>query len=261
MFAVLVLSLQLWACGGGDDPEGPVDPAVSEGRVVRLDHGAFVLDYDCDARASVRFEYTLTTDVGRAARAEEFELHDPLLPAGCAAQSSAASYAGVMPGWDRGHLVAANHMDQSDATMAATFLMSNIVPQRAALNRGLWEETEALAECLRDIAPVQVAGGVVFDDAGNDAFVASHGIRTPDAFWKALVTADLVTGGTRVIAWWIPSIDPPGGWGSLDRWLVSVAELESRLGASRVGLPALSPELKSRRAATTWSTPANCDPG
>jgi endonuclease G len=258
----------LSGCGGGGDPAAGGAPvatpapvvAVSAHRVVTLDHGAFALRYDCDEHSTVRYSYTLDLDTGSAARTDVFSLDDPTLPAGCAQQTRTASYASVAPGWDRGHLVAANHMDASDAQIAQTFRMTNIVPQRSAFNQGIWAEAEGIAECYRDLAPVRVAGGVVYGDgpadAANDLFVTSHGIRTPERFWMVLITQD--AGGERAIAWSIPNID---GLGPLDAYLVSIAALEAQVGADAVGLSGLSNDLKAQRAAVSWPLPVGCNPG
>ncbi|MFM2068732.1 MAG: hypothetical protein RLZZ584_3641 [Pseudomonadota bacterium] len=272
---LLAAALALAACGGGGGgdgndppvppatpvmpPTGPTQPGTGH-RVVMLDHGVFRLSYDCDAHAALGWDYTLGADTGNAARPTTFHLGDPALPAGCGEQASASSYAAsISPGWDRGHLVPANHMDQDDASIALSFYMTNIVPQRASFNRGIWADTEDIAECYRDLAPVLVVGGLVYDDASNDAFLADHAIATPDWFWKVLVTTDPATGGTpRVIAWLIPNRD---GLGTLDSYLVSVAELEALVGASAVGLPGLPATLKVQKPAASWPLPAGCRPG
>ncbi len=270
--AVLSVALSvamLAACGGGgggggDDAGSPgfgnVDPVPgNDHRVVTLDHGEWALDYDCADRLAVRYAYTLGADAGTALRPDTFVRQDPLLPADCPAQASAASYASVAPGWDRGHLVAANHMDASDALIARTFLMSNIVPQRAAFNQGIWAEAEAIAECWRDTAPVRVVGGVLADEPTNDLFRASHGVATPDWFWMVLVSADPVRPGQqRALAWWIPNVDATGTLASRQ---VPIATLEARLGAARVGLTDLPVGLKASTGAS-WGEPVGgCQPG
>jgi endonuclease G, mitochondrial len=259
--ATFVAILGLSACGGGGggggDGGGDSGPPA-DNRLVTLSHSAFSLLYDCDAHTALRYGYTLTADTGIAARPNTFTLDDPALPAGCGQQTSAGSYASVVPGWDRGHLVPANHMDGSDALIAETFNMTNIVPQRSAFNQGIWADAETIAECYRDLAPVQVAGGVVYDDTANDLFLASHGIRTPDWFWMTLVTTEPGTGATRVIAWLIPNA---AGLGALNDYIVSVNTLEGRVGANRVGLDGLAGELKALKPAVSWALPAGCNQG
>ncbi|RZS58739.1 DNA/RNA non-specific endonuclease [Sphaerotilus mobilis] len=251
---LLVLGL-LASCGDGGPDAGisafdaPRQTASSH-RLVTLVHVGYQLSYDCDDRLGVRFAYTLTSDTGQAARPTEFTRVDPLLPTGCPAQLSAGAYG---PGWARGHLVAANHMDASDTQIAQTFLMSNIVPQRSTFNQGIWAEAEAIAECWRDTAPVQVVGGVLANDPANDAFTVSHGVATPDWFWMILVSADPARPGQqRVLAWWIPNIDATG---TLSSRRVSITTIESRIGTARVGVSGVDAALKDS-IGSDWGVPA-----
>lgn len=86
---------------------------------------------------------------------------------------------------------------------------------------------------------VHVYGGVVYSDPSNDYFVASHGIRTPDYFWKSVVTAN-AAGETQAISWYIPN---QADLGNLDAYIRSINELEAEVGAENVNIP-----VKSRRS-------------
>ena len=88
------------------------------------------------------------------------------------------------------------------------------------------------------------------------AFLASHGIRTPDFFWKTIITAN-PGGGTRAISWLIPN---SATLGSLDSYIVSIDELEDLYGASEIGISAPA-AVKAMLPATTWPQPSNCDLG
>ena len=105
---------------------------------------------------------------------------------------------------------------------------------------------------------MQVVGGLVYDDAGNDLFLSSHGIATPDWFWKVLITTDQGSGATQVIAWLIPN---DVGLGLLDSYIVSVATLEARVGADAVALPGLAADIKAQRPVASWPLPVGCNPG
>ncbi|UDI81231.1 endonuclease [Xanthomonas citri pv. mangiferaeindicae] len=131
--------------------------AAAQAQVVTLNKGGYTLSYDCTNRAALRYEYVLQADTGSAARPSSFNL-DTELPSGCAGQTSSASYASVRSGYDRGHLVTSNHMDYNATYIRRANLMSNIVPQVASFNQGIWVRAEEVAECYRDIASVQVYG-------------------------------------------------------------------------------------------------------
>ncbi|MBL8275425.1 MAG: DNA/RNA non-specific endonuclease [Pelomonas sp.] len=226
----------------------------AQGAVVTLDKGGFKLTYDCTNRAATRYEYTLTKDTGSAARPSSFYL-DPDLPSGCLGQLSTASYASVVSGWDRGHLVTSNHMDASTTYIKRANYMSNIVPQVSSFNQGIWVEAENVAECYRDLATVYVYGGLVYNDTSNDYFVSSHGIKTPDYFWKTVITTDATSGATKAISWYIPN---KAGLSSLNSYIVSISELETKIGAANVGITATA-TVKAMKPTTTWATPSGCN--
>lgn len=262
-------ALALAGCGGGGDDTTQTDTTTDSGAeasveragpsghwIIDQDYNGFRLIYDCTDRTALHYRYTLQADTGRVARPSAFTF-DPTLPAGCLQQTSTASYESVHPGYDRGHLVMSNHMDSDSALIRRANYMSNIVPQVSGFNRGIWLEAETVAECYRDLAPVQVYGGVVHGDTAsdtNDFYLSSHGIRTPEFLWKALITTDPATGAGKAIAWLIPNTT---GLGALDRYIVSIAELEQRLGAASVRI-STSAALKAMKPQTTWALPSGC---
>ncbi|MCF1489428.1 DNA/RNA non-specific endonuclease [Pseudomonas mosselii] len=251
----LLLLLSLTSCA----PRLPSPPAPEPAAppLTLLDHGRFRLWYDCQRGEPHRFAFTLWKDQGHLQRIDNFRI-DRSLPEGCRGQFSAKAYS-TPKGYHRGHLAANNHFDDDRVAMDASNLMSNIVPQLASHNSRTWYQTELLTECYRDLHPVTVIGGVVFGHAGaaldNDAFVTSHGIATPEVFWKVLLTED-DQGKPQVIAWWIPH---QAGLGTdLDPYLRSVREIEALLGPGEA--PIEVPEaLKDQRPVQTWPIPAGCD--
>ena len=120
------------------------------------------------------------------------------------------------------------------------------MPQASTFNQGIWLAAENVAECYHDLTPVRVVGGVAYSDIANDYFLVSHGIPTPEYFRKVILGAD------KAIAWYIPN---RSDLATLDSYLVSITELEAKLGATMVGIDA--PEsLKASRA--TWAQLAGC---
>ena len=69
---------------------------------------------------------------------------DPEIPTGSATTGDYRR-----SGYDRGHLAPAADMAFSGQTMADSFFMSNMSPQKPAFNRGIWKDLEAL---VRDFA-------------------------------------------------------------------------------------------------------------
>jgi len=247
---LLVAFVGLTACGGGSTPN-PQQISVLTNRLP-LDYGGFKLLYDCDLKSAIRFEYKLDRDTGNFSRPSTFTL-DPSLSKNCGQQLSTNSYASVLAGWDRGHLVASNHMDYDAAYLLSANYMTNIVPQLASFNQGLWKETENITECYRDLAPIQVIGGVIYSDASNDFFVSSHGIKSPDFFWKTLITKDS-NNQTETISWLFPN---QSALANLNSYIVSIEELERRFGSDLVGLD-LGSAIKMQKASKSWELPKNC---
>lgn len=253
----LLFALSLTSCAPRlPSPPAP-EPAQAPLPLTLLEHGRYQLWYDCQRGEPHRFALTLEQDVGHLARQDNFRL-DPDLPPGCKGQTSAKAYS-TPKGFHRGHLAANNHFDDDRAAMDASNRMSNIVPQLASHNSRTWYQTELLTECYRDLHPVKVIGGVVFDHQGeglaNDYFQASHGIATPEAFWKVLLTED-EQGRVQVIAWWIPH--QAGLGNDLDPYLRSVHEIETLLGPDEA--PIDVPEtVKDQRPAQSWAVTVGCD--
>lgn len=226
-------------------------PVAAE--ILRVDYtGGFTVWLDCEKRGAVKFQYNAQRDMGDAQRSSRFYL-DPKVPARCQ-QTSTSSYRrppGEKPTYDRGHLVPANHLDHSPEAIRQTNTITNILPQVASMNRGAWKHTEEIIECYRDIDELLVVGGVLWgNDASNDYFVSSHGIVTPDAFWKVIVRQG------RVIAWLIPNSEN-AKYKVLDNYLVPVRKIEQLTGEK---IP-VDDFLKDEVPSTSWQIPISCDRG
>jgi endonuclease G len=93
------------------------------------------------------------------------------------------------------------------------------------MNRGVWLLTEEILEYYRDIDDLLVIGGVIWgDNPEDDYFVQSHGVQTPDAFWKVIVRGD--GQDEMVIAWVVPN-SQDATKNNPDDFLVSTDEIEN----------------------------------
>jgi endonuclease G, mitochondrial len=232
-------------------------PKFQEAKVTRtannllqLDYDGFTVWLDCSKRGAVKFRYNAQRDGGNEKRHGNFFL-DPQVPPECQ-QASAKAYG---KNYDRGHLVPANHLDHSASAIKASNTMTNILPQAANMNRGAWLLTEEIVECYRDIDELLVIGGVIWgNNPADDFFVQSHGIQTPDAFWKVVVRG---TGqDERAIAWVVPN-SPEAAKRNLDSYLVSVDALE-RLTGENIPVADYAKLDKPKRS---WMIPRGCDKG
>jgi len=220
----------------------------SGGNVLKLDYENFTVWVDCARRGPVKFQYNAQHDGGNAARAADFKL-DPKVPKECQ-QASAKAYGN---GYDRGHQVPANHLDASPVAINQSNFMTNILPQAANMNWGAWLLTEEIVECYRDIDELLVIGGVIWgNNPADDYFLKSHGVATPDVFWKVVVRGK--GQDERAIAWIVPN-SPAATKKNLDRYLVTVDEIE-RLTGEKIPVADYA---KHDKPTASWMIPAGCN--
>ncbi len=218
-------------------------------KILKLDYPGFTIWLDCEKHGAVKFQYVAQHDTGNAKRYPRFYL-DPKVPSECQ-QTTAEAY-GMH--YDRGHQVPANHLDASPDAIKATNAMPNILPQAANMNKGAWLQTEEIIECYRDIDELLVVGGALWGQNSNDYFVHTHGVKTPDAFWKVVIRG---TGqDERAIAWIVPN-SQAATKDNLDRYLVSVADIERITGEK---LP-VADYVKHEKPAVSWTIPRGCRKG
>lgn len=235
--------------------------------------GPFTTWVDCGRRGPVRFEYIARDDCGCENRVHSFYV-DTQVPRSC--QATTASSMG--PAYDRGHMVAANHFDFDKLAIKETNFISNILPQHLGVNRGAWLLSEEVIECLREREPLRVVGGAVWpasaEEPEDTLLAASHGIPLlPRAFWKVVRASTLYPEDNGLMAWWMPN-SALGGRRNIDRFVVSIAELEARLAAHQTVsdkstdgqfhgvaevFEGLTDAERSHRPARSWPVPKGCN--
>ena len=132
--------------------------------------------------------------------------------------------------YDRGHM-APNHaiaLHYGENAQRETFLMSNVIPQRPSLNRGVWKEIEhAISDDYAErLEEVWVFVGPIYDPKIPDKFLKRTGIEIPDRFYA--VVLDELKGRPRAMAFVVPqdvsiNVDP-------SQFIVSVDEVEKQSG-------------------------------
>lgn len=174
---------------------------------------------------------------GNAQRTDAFR-PDPLIPSGWYAART-SDY--TNSGFDRGHLCPSDDRDSSPEDNAATFFLTNIVPQAPRHNREVWKNLEDYERQLMSngnevyiIAGVSGSGGT--GQNGPATSIAGGKLTVPATLWKILVVVPVgsdatfqLTENTRVIAVNIPNTqtaaDKP--WRA---YLTSVDQLEILTG-------------------------------
>lgn len=141
--------------------------------------------------------------------------------------------------YDRGHMVRSEERTKSRTDNEATFLTTNILPQRHDLNAGPWLRLEDYCQQLakNDRKEMFVTAGPIY---GAHPPTIGHGVAVPESFFKIVVVLDRgqgpadVSPSTRVIAVIMPNVtgilEEP--WG---RYRTSIAEIERRTGYHFLG--------------------------
>ncbi len=107
---------------------------------------------------------------------------DPLLPA--AKQIFTSDY--TNGGFDRGHMTRSADRTAGNVDNAISFYLSNVVPQTADLNEGVWAQFEdALADSTAAGRAVYIITGPLFSRSHGLSFLKSEGkVAIPDSTWK-----------------------------------------------------------------------------
>ena len=174
---------------------------------------------------------------GNSQRTDAFR-PDPLIPTGWYAART-SDY--TNSGFDRGHLCPSDDRDSTPEDNAATFFLSNIVPQAPRHNREVWKSLEDYERQLMSngnevyiIAGTSGSGGT--GQNGPATSIANGKLTVPATLWKILVVVPAssdatfqINENTRVIAVNIPNnqtaADKP--WRA---YLTSVDQLETLTG-------------------------------
>lgn len=214
-----------------------------------IDYQYFKIWLNCDTKMTEKFEYTTSKDSGSLRRSNKYQL-DPEISEECQ-QLSSRTYGF---GFDRGHLVPANHLDHSREALDRANYMTNILPQKSEMNRGAWLRTEEIIECYRDLSDLKIIGGPIWNDPfeNTDLFSESHGVKVPSAFWK--IVYELNQPNPKVIAWIVPNTKE-AAVKNLDLYLVTPRTIESAT-EENFDIPEV---LKDIKETISWPLPKNCD--
>ena len=129
-------------------------------------------------------------------------------------------------GFSRGHLVPAEDLAWSGASIRSTFVLSNAVPQRQQVNAGKWRQLEA---AVRGVAAcsdaVFVFSGPVFSTAEIE-YIGAGRVAAPTHFFK--VALALAEGRKTMYAAILPNAPTAGE--PLSHFTTSVEEVQRLTG-------------------------------
>lgn len=167
---------------------------------------------------------------------------DPEIPTGSATTGDYRR-----SGYDRGHLAPAADMAFSGQTMADSFFMSNMSPQKPAFNRGIWKDLEALVRsfAITERKIVVVTGPILPKE--KTVTIGTNQVTVPTHYYKVIFD---LTPPQKMIGFILPN---EGSHEPLATFAVTVDAVEKATGLnffSRV------PKEEQERLERTISTKA-----
>jgi endonuclease G len=154
-----------------------------------IDRPQYVLSYNDSKKIANWACWNLShADIGKTARGAFAE--DPDLPPGFRRVTHGV-YTGS--GFDRGHLCPSKDRSDTEENNDATFLMTNVIPQSPACNRGAWERFESHCRDLtKDGSELYIACGPhgvggTGEKGPLDALGRAVKVSVPAAVWKVVL--------------------------------------------------------------------------
>jgi endonuclease G len=190
-----------------------------------MHHKYYGFAYSPKLKGSYWVAYILTKNMvktKRVDRSDEEFTKDPLLDENYALSSD---YYGS--GYDRGHMCPAGDMNFNQTAMTECFYMTNIDPQKAGLNRGIWRELE---ETVRDWAvendSLYIVVGAIYSQKPKK--IGKNKVAVPSKLFK--VVADISQkNGYKAIAFVFKNKDYPDDADFMD-YAITVDSLENLTG-------------------------------
>jgi len=149
-----------------------------------INRKGYALGYSEKYEQALWVSYKLTADEVRQKKTERTDnfREDPRIASGTATNED--YYAS---GFDRGHLAPAADMSWSKKAMSESFFFSNMIPQYAEVNRGIWQELE---DTVRKIAVsedfIYVVTGPVFYVGKKYKTIGKNKVAVPHACYKVI---------------------------------------------------------------------------
>lgn len=123
-------------------------------------------------------------------------------------------------GFDRGHLVPAGDMTRNDLAMSESFYMSNMSPQAASFNRGIWKKLE---DILRDWSyqydTIYIVTGPIIEPGFKT--IGANKVAVPQHYFKAIY----IPRSAKMVGFILPN---EGSASPLSSFQVTIDEIERR---------------------------------
>lgn len=187
-----------------------------------VEHEGYTVSFNPVYKIANWVAYELTVDEVKTKRSEREDAFyiDPDIKGGTAENGDY-----TRSGYDRGHLAPAGDMKWSSKAMRESFYLSNIVPQKPQLNRGVWKKLEEQIRewALTDSALFIITGPVIRKDMKR---MGKNRVAVPDMFYKVIASPYAIS--PKGIAFLFANKDYKDT--SLERLAISVDSVEKITG-------------------------------
>ena len=218
-------------------------PRGQEHKITRVfNREGYALGYSEGYEQPLWVTYRLTADEltgPRCRRTDDFR-EDPRI---LTRSADPDDYKGT--GCDRGHLAPAADMAWNEKVMSESFYMSNMSPQIASVNRGIWNELE---QAVRDLAKQEqelfIVTGPIFEEGKDIRTIGvKNKVAVPHAYYKVVYD---MTPPERMMAFIVPNYDTSK---KVTDCIVTVRKVEKETGLT------FFPELPEEKAETLKNMP------
>lgn len=232
-------------------------PALEVGEEV-IHHAAMSLVYEEEHEQAKWVAHIISPDIlnGQVSRSNDFR-EDPLVNTGTAIEQDYflkltndkgdIEYDGF--GYDRGHLAPSADFRWTQKGLSETYFYSNMSPQLADFNRGIWSDLENLlrAYVYSEQVPLYVVTGGLLKDDLPKIERSINQISIPKYYWK--VAIDIVN--NRGIAFLLPNAKASY---PIEYFAVSIDEVETLTGIDFYASleESLETELEAQKNTKDW---------
>ena len=217
-------------------------PGIADTIIDRPGYALGYIEYH-EQPAWVIYIMTQTEATTKAAKRTNKFRSDPEIPTGSATTGDYRR-----SGYDRGHLAPAADMAFSGQTMADSFFMSNMSPQKPAFNRGIWKRLEEQVRqiAIREKAIYVVTGPIL--PKKKTVTIGANQVTVPTHYYKVIFE---LTPTRKMIGFILPN---EGSDRPLEDFAVTVDVVEKATGLDFFSaLPkAVQERLESTISVSAW---------
>ena len=185
-------------------------------------HKNYAVIHSCAAKGPIAvFEHLTVAAMGGTATRKDDSRPDPQVTPACSA--TLAAYATVGKTHDRGHMAPAKNNTINPEIMSESFFLSNMVPQVANNNRGIWKQLE-MQERQWAGAPgtdFYIISGGIYDQGHAKT---GNGLGIPTRLYKIIIEKN----SKKVMAYLMPNQALPVA--DLPKYQTTVQAVEQATG-------------------------------